>query len=168
MLKKIVSKVTLSLLVVGFILSCASKPNGGCNAQVLGAVSVNFITSYGLREQQPDNPLDQVQEELVERGGQDIGRGIARGDRGRIGRGAADAGLGLGIAGARDVAALAERRRILQGINEAAHQALLEAARKEHAGNIDIRDVTFTLIGHNAHTQMFEYNANGTVILQDE
>jgi len=50
-------------------------------------------------------------------------------------------------------------------VNEAAYIALLQAAKKEYQGNIDIRDITYVMRRYIQGTGMHEFSANGKVIL---
>jgi hypothetical protein len=53
-----------------------------------------------------------------------------------------------------------------RNVDQAAYNALLEAAKKEYSGNIDVFDITFQLIQYaNRQNNMNEYKATGTVIL---
>jgi hypothetical protein len=50
-------------------------------------------------------------------------------------------------------------------VDQAAYNALLEAAKKEYSGNIDVYDVTFSLIQFNRQKGMYEYRGLGKVVL---
>jgi hypothetical protein len=49
-------------------------------------------------------------------------------------------------------------------INEIAYLALLEAAKKEHSGNIDIVDITWVFVKKNKATKRNQFSANGKVV----
>lgn len=51
-------------------------------------------------------------------------------------------------------------------VNEAAYSALLETARKEHSGNIDIADISWVLLRASGWAT-FHYSATGRVIVID-
>ena len=50
-------------------------------------------------------------------------------------------------------------------IDEAAYVSLMDAARKEYQGNIDVREITWTFIGWNSVKHINEFSAVGKIIL---
>jgi hypothetical protein len=50
-------------------------------------------------------------------------------------------------------------------LNGTAYVALLEAAKKEYSGNIDVADITWVQIRYSKDKKMYEFSANGKVIM---
>jgi SepF-like predicted cell division protein (DUF552 family) len=145
-MKRFITKMVLGLLV-GLFLSCASTSSYTYNplsklpnANVLGMVQVKFETPLGY-EVWDSNSAE-----------------------GALARNLITAPIALGIATGKTIKNLSIREKI----SEAAHTALLEEAKKEHTGNIDVADITFTEINYNQQTELYEYEANGTVVLIGE
>ena len=108
----------------------------------LGTLEVKFESPKYLEAVDPNSRENQV----ARQAGQTIAAG----------------GL-LVAAVAKDISAAKARKKI----ENAAYTALLEEAKREHTGNIDVLDVSFTLIQQNSQTKMYEYTGKGTVILLD-
>jgi len=53
------------------------------------------------------------------------------------------------------------------GINQAAYTALLQAARNEYSGNVDVYDITWVRTKYNQLTYMCEYSVSGNVVMID-
>jgi len=53
------------------------------------------------------------------------------------------------------------------GINQAAYTALLQAAKNEYSGNVDVYDVTWVRTNFNQLTYMCEYSVSGNVVIID-
>jgi len=169
------AKVPLLLTAIGVVImlvcSCVSKPymplSDVPNAQVLETLEVMFETSYVEKDVDPNSPENQ----MAYQSGQNLAEGgfKAAFSGGQAGAGQAQAGLigggiALGVAAIKDIDKAVTKKKI----NEAAHAALLEEAMKRYTGNIDVRDVTFSLIQYNYETGLYKYNANGTVVSFDE
>jgi hypothetical protein len=57
---------------------------------------------------------------------------------------------------------------LISELNEAAYIALLETAKQEYSGNIDVFDITWVQVRYNRDQKMYEFSANGKVTLLGE
>ena len=142
------SSIMSLILLICLFSSCASKPkyykplSELHNANILGTLEVRFETPHG--ETVPGNNQNNKRQ-----------------------MGLIASIVYLQVAAAKD-AVYAIIDAVTQKVNEAAYMALLEAARRQYTGNIDVRDVSFTIIQHNSQMGLYEYNGFGTVVLLDE